>query len=55
LGARIDTVSETPTEFAAEGTGSDHGNVNKESHRSVSENIRSNPVPSVRRQTLLHE
>jgi hypothetical protein len=44
-----------PTEFGAEGTESDHGNVNKENHSSVSEDIRSDPVPPVRRQTLLHE
>jgi hypothetical protein len=44
-----------PTEFGAEGTESDHGNVNKQNHSSISKDIRSNPVPSVRRQTPLHE
>jgi hypothetical protein len=56
LGTRIDTFfPRPPTEFGAEGTESDHGNVNKENNGSVSEDIRSKPVPSVRRQTLLHE
>jgi hypothetical protein len=54
LGTRIDTLSTPPIEFGAEGTECDHGNVNKENHSSVSEDIRSNPLPSVRRQALLH-
>jgi hypothetical protein len=52
---RSDTFSRTPTECGAEGADSDHGDVNKENHSSVSEGIRSNPVPPVGRQTLLHE
>jgi hypothetical protein len=55
LGTRIDTFSTLSTEFGADGTESDHGNVTKENHSYVSEDIRSNPVPSVRRETLLHE
>jgi hypothetical protein len=52
---RIDTFPQTSNRIGAEGTESDHGNVNKQNHSSISKDIRSNPVPSVRRQTLLHE
>jgi hypothetical protein len=55
FGARIDTFSSAPTEVGAEGSESDHGTVNKENNSSVSEDIRSSPVRSVRRQTSLHE
>jgi hypothetical protein len=55
LKTHSDSFSRTPTECSAEGAESDHGDVNKENRSSVSEDIRSNPAPSARRQTLLHE